>query len=124
MRIMHDMRSALAAVSVRDRQSLARLTLRRITAGPDTREQGNDPDRDHQDVQLRESPRIARISMSMARSGQVVLAPPTRMQSRGLQRDMLKIGTRATVLGYVHKNVATELRAERITIADKTTELR
>jgi len=54
----------------------------------------------------------------------VVLAPPSRMQSRGLERDMLKIGTRATVLGYVHKNVATELRAERITIADKTTELR
>ena len=54
----------------------------------------------------------------------VVLAPPTRMQSRGLQRDMLKVGTRATVLGYVHKNVPAELRAERITIADKTTELR
>ena len=54
----------------------------------------------------------------------VILAPPTRMQSRGLQRDMLKVGTRATVLGYVHKNVPTELRAERITIADKVTELR
>jgi hypothetical protein len=54
----------------------------------------------------------------------VILAPPTRMQSRGLQRDMLKVGTRATVLGYVHKNVPTELRAERITIADKITELR
>jgi Family of unknown function (DUF6152) len=54
----------------------------------------------------------------------VILAPPTRMQSRGLQRDTLKVGTRATVLGYVHKNVPTELRAERITIADKVTELR
>lgn len=54
----------------------------------------------------------------------VILAPPTRMQSRGLQRDALKIGARATVLGYVHKDVPTELRAERITIADKTTELR
>jgi len=54
----------------------------------------------------------------------VILAPPTRMQSRGLQREALKIGTRATVLGYVHKDVPTELRAERITIADQTTELR
>ena len=54
----------------------------------------------------------------------VILAPPTRMQSRGLQRDSLKVGTRATVLGYVHKNVPAELRAERITIAEKTTELR
>jgi hypothetical protein len=54
----------------------------------------------------------------------VVLAPPSRMQTRGLQREALKVGTSATVLGYVHKTVPTELRAERITIASKTTELR
>ena len=54
----------------------------------------------------------------------VVLAPPSRMQSRGLQREMLKVGEKATVLGYVHKSIATELRAERITIGNRTTELR
>jgi hypothetical protein len=55
---------------------------------------------------------------------QIVLAPPSRMQSRGLQREMLKVGAQATVVGYVHKTTATELRAERITIGSKTTELR
>jgi hypothetical protein len=54
----------------------------------------------------------------------VVLAPPSRMQSRGLQKDMLKVGGKATVAGYVHRTIATELRAERIIIGDKTTELR
>jgi hypothetical protein len=58
------------------------------------------------------------------KSWRVVLAPPSRMQSRGLQKDMLKVGGKATVAGYIHKTVATELRAERITIGDKTTELR
>jgi hypothetical protein len=55
---------------------------------------------------------------------QVVLAPPSRMQSRGLDRAMLKAGSQATVVGYIHKTTATELRAERITIGGKTTELR
>jgi hypothetical protein len=58
------------------------------------------------------------------RKWQVVLAPPSRMQSRGLQREMLKVGAEATVVGYIHKTVPTELRAERITIGGKTTELR
>jgi hypothetical protein len=54
----------------------------------------------------------------------VVLAPPSRMHSRGLQKEMLKVGAKATVTGYVHRSIATELRAERIVIGDKTTELR
>lgn len=54
----------------------------------------------------------------------VVLAPPSRMQSRGLDEDMLKVGTTATVVGYPHLTVKDEMRAERITIGDKTTELR
>jgi hypothetical protein len=54
----------------------------------------------------------------------VVLAPPSRMENRGLKRDMLAPGTRATVVGYPHRTDADELRAERITIAGKTTELR
>ncbi|WP_434603294.1 DUF6152 family protein [Pseudomonas sp. R1-7] len=54
----------------------------------------------------------------------VVLAPPSRMENRGLTKDMLKAGNRATVVGYANKNKPDELRAERITIDDKTTELR
>jgi Family of unknown function (DUF6152) len=54
----------------------------------------------------------------------VVLAPPTRMENRGLPRDMLKVGTTATVVGYPNRTDPEELRAERITISNKTTELR
>jgi hypothetical protein len=54
----------------------------------------------------------------------VVLAPPSRMQVRGLTKEMLATGTRATVVGYPHRNDPGEMRAERITIDGKTTELR
>jgi hypothetical protein len=37
---------------------------------------------------------------------------------------MLKPGTRATVVGYPNRTDPEEIRAERITIAGKTTELR
>ena len=54
----------------------------------------------------------------------VVLAPPSRMENRGLRRDMLTPGTTATVVGYPSRNDPEEMRAERITISGKTTELR
>jgi hypothetical protein len=54
----------------------------------------------------------------------VVLAPPSRMENRGLKREMLAAGTRATVAGYPNRTDPDEMRAERITIAGKTTELR
>lgn len=54
----------------------------------------------------------------------VVLAPPSRMESRGLPESMLKEGVQATVVGYPHLKINDEMRAERITIGDKTTELR
>ena len=54
----------------------------------------------------------------------VVLAPPARMTARGLSKDMLKAGTTAEVVGYPHKEKADEMRAERIIINGKTTELR
>lgn len=52
------------------------------------------------------------------------LAPPFRMQNRGLTEDMMKPGTRCTVVGYPNKADPTEMRAERITVAGKTVELR
>jgi hypothetical protein len=54
----------------------------------------------------------------------VVLAPPSRMEVRGLPKTMLAAGKTATVVGYPHRTVAEEMRAERITIDGKTTELR
>jgi hypothetical protein len=54
----------------------------------------------------------------------VVLAPPSRMERRGLPRDVLKPGTKATVVGYPSRTDPKEMRAERITIEDKTVELR
>ena|SRR5437868_8748271 len=53
-----------------------------------------------------------------------VLAPPSRMDSRGLSQAMLKVGSTATVVGYPNRQNADELRAERITIDGKTVELR
>jgi hypothetical protein len=53
-----------------------------------------------------------------------VLAPPTRMENRGLPKDALKVGNTATVVGYPNRNKPDEMRAERITIDGKTVELR
>jgi len=54
----------------------------------------------------------------------VVLAPPSRMENRGLPRDALKVGATATVEGYPNRSKPEEMRAERITVAGKTIELR
>lgn len=53
-----------------------------------------------------------------------VLAPPSRMDNRGLTREMLKPGTTVTVVGYPNRNHPDEMRAERITVGGKTVELR
>jgi hypothetical protein len=44
----------------------------------------------------------------------VILAPPSRMESRGLPRDALKPGVNVTVVGYPHRKDAQEMRAERL----------
>ena len=54
----------------------------------------------------------------------VVLAPPSRMENRGLPAAALKAGTAAQVEGYASRSDAQEMRAERITIDGKTVELR
>ena len=53
-----------------------------------------------------------------------VLAPPSRMEARGLPRELLKPGVAATVEGYQNRGKPEEMRAERITIGGKTVELR
>jgi hypothetical protein len=54
----------------------------------------------------------------------VVLAPPSRMERRGVSREMLAVGTTVTVVGYPHRSDAGEMRAERISVDGKTAELR
>jgi hypothetical protein len=54
----------------------------------------------------------------------VVLAPPSRMERRNLPRKLLAPGTEATVVGYPSRTDSAELRAERIRIGERTTELR
>lgn len=65
-----------------------------------------------------------RLNVEGEKNWLVVLAPPSRMKSRGLSAEMLNVGKTATVVGYPHKQVADEMRAERITVDGKTTELR
>jgi hypothetical protein len=54
----------------------------------------------------------------------VILAPPSRMERRGLEKGQLKPGVAATVEGYPNRDKPEELRAERIIIDGKTIELR
>lgn len=53
-----------------------------------------------------------------------VLAPPYRMENRGLPREWLKPGAEITVVGYPHRTDPEEMRAERIIMGGKTVELR
>ena len=53
-----------------------------------------------------------------------VLAPPSRMENRGLAKAMLAPGTTATLEGYPNRGKPEEMRAERITVGGKTVELR
>ena len=54
----------------------------------------------------------------------VVLAPPSRMQNRGLAPVAIAKGQTVTVVAYANKSKPEEARAERITAGGKTVELR
>ncbi len=55
----------------------------------------------------------------------VVLAPLTRMRNRGMADNApLAVGMTVTVVGYPHRSVEREMRAERIILGDLTVELR
>ena len=53
-----------------------------------------------------------------------MLAPPFRMQARGLSPELIKAGTNVQVEGYPSTKTERELRAERIVVGGKTFELR
>jgi hypothetical protein len=54
----------------------------------------------------------------------VVLAPTSRMESRGVPVDKLKKGSSIRVVGYPHKEIKDEMRAERIFVDGNKYELR
>lgn len=53
-----------------------------------------------------------------------VLAPPFRMEARGLKADAIKAGVKARVVGHPNRHKSDEMRAERITVEGRTIELR
>jgi len=53
-----------------------------------------------------------------------VLAPPSRMDNRGLSKAMIAPGETVQVVGYPNRSKPEEMRAERITAGGKTVELR
>ena len=54
----------------------------------------------------------------------VILAPPSRMENRGLPPAEIAAGKTVTVEGYPNREKKEEMRAERITAGGKTVELR
>jgi RPA family protein len=52
------------------------------------------------------------------------LAPVARMEQRGMSADSVKVGTTVTVIGKPSRTRADEIKAERIVINGKSTELR
>jgi hypothetical protein len=65
-----------------------------------------------------------RLATPGGKTWTAVLAPPSRMNARGLPPEALKKGATVTVVGYANRNKPEEMRAERITFGGKTVELR
>jgi hypothetical protein len=71
-----------------------------------------------------ENPHVSIQLEAKERTFHVVLAPPSRMENRGLPREGLSVGDEATVEAYRHQREKGELRAEWIEVRGKRTELR
>ena len=67
---------------------------------------------------------IAKVTDNKKKVWTVVLAPVSRLQERGVAADMLKKGTSVRVVGYPHREIKDEMRAERIFINGNKYELR
>lgn len=58
------------------------------------------------------------------KSWDVILAPVSRMEARGLTRDMLGPKSKVTLEGYPRSDGTAEMRIERVTVGKQTVELR
>ncbi len=54
----------------------------------------------------------------------VILAPVSRMEARGLKREMLAPKQPVTLMGYPRSDGTTEMRIERVMVGKQTVELR
>lgn len=54
----------------------------------------------------------------------VILAPVSRMEARGLTRDMVGPKRQITLVGYPRADGTAEMRIERVIVGEKTVELR
>ena len=54
----------------------------------------------------------------------VILAPTTRMEARGLKKDMLTAGKPVTLIGYPRRDGTAEMRIETVVAGGKRVELR
>ncbi|PSJ40640.1 DUF6152 family protein [Allosphingosinicella deserti] len=54
----------------------------------------------------------------------VILAPVSRMESRGLTNAMIANNKKVTITGYARRDGAPEMRLERVQVGDRTIELR
>lgn len=71
-----------------------------------------------------QNPHVVVAVTDSGKNWEAVLAPPFRMNARGLEPDMIKPGTQVTLVGYPSTRVENEMRAERIVVGGRTFELR
>jgi len=71
-----------------------------------------------------QNPHVHLVVRHENKSWEAVLAPPSRMNTRGLHPEMIGPGTQVTLEGYPSSKGDPEMRAERIVVAGKTYELR
>lgn len=55
---------------------------------------------------------------------EVILAPVSRMEARGLTEEMIAPGNRIRIVGYPRKDGTAEVRLERVIVGDRIVELR
>lgn len=58
------------------------------------------------------------------KSWDIILAPVSRMEARGLSKAEVEPGKRVGLTGYARRDGTAEMRIERVMIGDKTVELR
>lgn len=71
-----------------------------------------------------ENPHALIVVRSDGKAWDIVLAPTSRMTTRGATAEFIAVGKRVKAVGYASTAVPNELRAERITVDGVTVELR
>jgi len=76
------------------------------------------------ELTYRAAPPVMKIETADKKMLSVVIAPPPRMEFRGLSDDALKNGVTVSVVAYPSKQIKDEVRAETLTVGGKSFELR